>query len=141
MFIIVGPVFATYKNDASAESSNKIMELYITNTTGSKLQFKCPDIGIDDTSDGYIRVSMDVSQLLAAQASAKVVLTPDPVGYFDSGDDSLLLLNDNDTELFGKIGRTRFGGTWLDSLEKVEITDFLSYANGFSNYAFYPMDS
>lgn len=116
------------------------MEMYIGNTTGSKLQFKCPPI-INDQSEGYIRVGLDVSQLLAAQASAKMVVTPDPRGYFDSGDDSLLLLDTNDTNLYGKIGRTRFGGTWLDSFEKTEITDFLAYANGYANYAFYPMDS
>jgi hypothetical protein len=139
LFIIVGPVFNSFRNDASAESANKVMELFIRDQLGSKIELKCPNIPQESATDGYIKLKLDVSQLLAASATLKSVITPDPMGTYDDSDNNLVLAEGQ--LLYLKLGRTKFITEASEAMVKQEVTDFLSYANAYANYAFYPMYS
>ncbi len=121
IFIIVGPVFNSFRNDASADSVNKVMEMYIRGTTNSSLEFRCPDVSTTSTTEGYIKLKLDVSQLLAALATLKSVVTPDPVGSLDDGT-NLLQLPVGFDSLDIKMGRNRFTTRPGKSMAKQEVT-------------------
>lgn len=140
IFIIVGPVYNSFRNDASADSANKVMEIFIRGVVGSKLEFRCPDVPADSVDDGYIKLKVDVSQLLASSATLKSVITPDPIGALDDGENQLAL-PEGAENLYVKIGRNKFNTGPEEAMVKTEVTDFLSYANAYANYAFYPMDA
>jgi hypothetical protein len=134
IFIVVGPLFVRFRRDASVDSGNKGAELFLS---GNEMFPTCPS---DPDSVTHIQVQLDVTQLLAAQASMRVVADFDAFGdLVASREASTLELYDNET-LAIWFGKTKTTYKWGDVLGKQEFTLLLSYSGGYKSYNFYPMD-
>jgi hypothetical protein len=133
IFIIVGPLFVSFRDDASVRSSKKDTQLFLS---ANETFAKC---GKDDET--HIRVNLDVTQLLAAQASMKVVADFNPYGDllgYDAA--STLDIYDNETLVIW-FGKTKTSYQWGDVLGKQEFTLLLGYSGGYKSYTFYPFDA
>ena len=92
IFIIVGPLFVSFRRDASVDSSKKGAELFLS---GNEMFPACPS---DPETVTHVQVQLDVTQLLAAQASMRVVADFDAFGdLLASREASTIDLRDNET--------------------------------------------
>jgi hypothetical protein len=134
IYAVAGPVYTSYRHDASAESTSKSASVYIAadNTSG----YGCPE-GAGAT---YISITISVLSLSAAQSTAKMALDLFPEGGFaeESPMRGEVELQANQTLVLWT-GRAR--NTYVDGSVMSRITgDELLVSQGSETNSFYPWD-
>ena len=136
IFVIVGPVYVTYRDDASAESGAKSNYLYVG--PDGETALGCPDF---PGNESYIYLEVNVLSLTAAQSTVKMVVDMYPVNGLAQANSRIGELNlKGNATLVMYVSKTKF--TFKDgaSMGKSTVEEILTPACKYCSSTFYPMD-
>jgi hypothetical protein len=139
IFVIVGPVYLSYRNDASAESAAKQNFAYVG--ADGELAVGCPEVNEDGSGDPFIYMEVSVLSLVAAQSTVKMVVDMYPVNGLAVKESRIAEVNlPGNSTLVVYVGRTRFSFKDGAPMSKSTIEEILAPEHKYSSSVFYPMD-